>query len=40
MAHAELLGAEGKVEESMALMNEVEELKKTKGLAEVRTCLS
>lgn len=35
LAKAEAVGAEGKVDESMTLMNEVEELKKKKTLAEV-----
>lgn len=35
LARAETAGAEGKVEESMDLLNEVEELKKKKSLAEV-----
>lgn len=35
LARAETAGAEGKVEESMDLLNEVEELKKKKALAEV-----
>ena len=35
LAKAEAMGAEGHVEESMALMTEVEELKKKKTVAEV-----
>ena len=35
LANSEQMGAEGKVEESMRLLEEVEELKKRKALAEV-----
>lgn len=35
LAKAEAMGAEGKVEESLQLMQEVEDLKKQKSLAEV-----
>ena len=35
LANSETLGADGKVDESMKLLEEVEELKKRKALAEV-----
>ena len=37
LANSETMGAEGKVEESMRLLEEVEELKKRKAMAEVNT---
>ncbi len=38
LAKAEEIGAEGNVEESLKLMQEVEDLKKKKAAAEVRAC--
>lgn len=37
LAEAERLGSEGKVEESLELMKKVDELKKSKNVADVRT---
>lgn len=36
LAKAEVLGAQGEVEESMKYMEQIEELKKQKAMAEVR----
>ena len=39
LAHAENVGAEGNVEESLKLMEEVDRLKKEKSTVEVRRCI-